>query len=131
MSHVGNNVGSKRTYEVDNDDPRPPPPVLSMYPYPSGPAHGYVATTPWRPPRSLPHNAGRRRSITHRIRLFRITTSETTAIKTGTHPPNTQIKTSKLYLHLYAVSAQHTTGDKVVRSHDPEYMKWTQWIFSG
>ena len=27
------------TYEVDNDDPRPPFYVLSMYPYPSGAAH--------------------------------------------------------------------------------------------
>ena len=31
------------TYEVDNDDPRPSYYVLSMYPYPSGPAHmGHV-----------------------------------------------------------------------------------------
>ena len=31
------------TYEVDNDDPRPPYYVLCMYPYPSGPAHqGHV-----------------------------------------------------------------------------------------
>ena len=32
-----------RTYEVDNDDPRPHYYVLSMYPYPSGAAHmGHV-----------------------------------------------------------------------------------------
>src|SRR5207302_8557293 len=31
------------TYEVDNDDPRPPFYCLCMYPYPSGPAHqGHV-----------------------------------------------------------------------------------------
>src|SRR5436305_8789043 len=31
------------TYQVDNDDPRPPFYCLCMYPYPSGPAHqGHV-----------------------------------------------------------------------------------------
>src|SRR5207302_2750890 len=31
------------TYDVDNDDPRPPFYSLCMYPYPSGPAHqGHV-----------------------------------------------------------------------------------------
>src|SRR5271154_3949695 len=31
------------TYEIDDDDPRPPYYVLCMYPYPSGPAHqGHV-----------------------------------------------------------------------------------------
>jgi len=37
-------VGATRgTYEIENDDPRPPFYVLCMYPYPSGAAHqGHV-----------------------------------------------------------------------------------------
>lgn len=34
---------TEHTYEVDNDDLRPPSYLLCMYPYPSGPAHqGHV-----------------------------------------------------------------------------------------
>jgi len=118
------------TYEVDNDDPRPPFYVLSMYPYPSGPAHmGHV------------------RNYTMGDLLVRYRTmrgdgvlspigfdsfglpAENAAIKTGTHPRiNTEVNIEALSASLRRIGAVYDWR-RVVRSHDPSYMRWTQWIF--
>ena len=118
------------TYEVDNDDPRPPFYVLSMYPYPSGPAHmGHV------------------RNYTMGDLLVRYRTmrgdgvlspigfdsfglpAENAAIKTGTHPRiNTEANIEALSASLRRIGAVYDWR-RVVRSHDPSYMRWTQWIF--
>ena len=118
------------TYEVDNDDPRPPFYVLSMYPYPSGPAHmGHV------------------RNYTMGDLLVRYRTmqgdgvlspigfdsfglpAENAAIQTGTHPrEHTERNGEALSASLRRSGAVYDWR-RMVRSHDPSYIRWTQWIF--
>ena len=118
------------TYEIDNDDPRPPYYVLSMYPYPSGPAHmGHV------------------RNYTFGDLLVRYRTmrgdgvlspigfdsfglpAENAAIRTGEHPRTfTEARIAELSSSLERIGAVYDLR-RVICSHDPEYIHWTQWIF--
>ena len=118
------------TYEIDNDDPRPPYYVLSMYPYPSGPAHmGHV------------------RNYTFGDLLVRYRTmrgdgvlspigfdsfglpAENAAIRTGEHPRTfTEARIAELSSSLERIGAVYDLR-RVFRSHDPGYIRWTQWIF--
>ncbi len=118
------------TYEVDNDDPRPKSYVLCMYPYPSGPAHmGHV------------------RNYTFGDLLVRYRTmqgqavlspfgfdsfglpAENAAIKTGQHPrPFTEAKIEELTSSVQRLGAVYDWR-RIVKSHDPSYIRWTQWIF--
>src|SRR5438309_9847661 len=75
------------TYEIDNDDPRPPFYVLCMYPYPSGPAHqGHVRNY------TFGDLIVRQRTMQGYAVLSPIgfdsfgLPAENAAIKTGTHP---------------------------------------------
>ena len=118
------------TYEIANDDPRPTFYVLSMYPYPSGPAHmGHV------------------RNYTFGDLIVRYRTmngygvlspigfdsfglpAENAAIKTGQHPrPFTDARIDELKTSIKAIGAVYDWR-REVRSHDPEYIKWNQVIF--
>ena len=118
------------TYQIDNDDPRPPYYVLSMYPYPSGPAHmGHV------------------RNYTFGDLLVRYRTmrgdgvlspigfdsfglpAENAAIRTGEHPRTfTEDRIAELSSSLERIGAVYDLR-RVFRSHDPTYIRWTQWIF--
>jgi len=118
------------TYQVDNDDARPPFYVLSMYPYPSGPAHmGHV------------------RNYTMGDLLVRYRTmrgdgvlspigfdsfglpAENAAIQTGTHPRiHTDANVEALSDSLRRIGAVYDWR-RAVKSHDPTYIRWTQWIF--
>ena len=118
------------TYEIDNDDPRPPYYVLSMYPYPSGPAHiGHV------------------RNYTFGDLLVRYRTmqgdgvlspigfdsfglpAENAAIKTGTHPRiHTDGNIERLSSSLRRIGAVYDWR-RTLSSHDPDYIRFTQWIF--
>ncbi len=126
--HFWSDQGS---YEIDSDDPRPPWYVLCMYPYPSGPAHmGHV------------------RNYTFGDLLVRQRTmlgygvlsplgfdsfglpAENAAIKTGKHP---RIFTDERIAELkHSITALGAVYDwrREVRSHDPEYIKWNQVIFT-
>jgi leucyl-tRNA synthetase len=118
------------TYEIDNDDPRPPYYVLCMYPYPSGAAHqGHV------------------RNYTFGDLIVRYKTmqgfgvlspigfdsfglpAENAAIKTGTHPRIfTDERIEELTSSLRRIGAGYDWR-RVVKSHDPTYTRFTQWIF--
>ena len=118
------------TYDIDNDDPRPPYYVLSMYPYPSGPAHiGHV------------------RNYTFGDLLVRYRTmqgdgvlspigfdsfglpAENAAIKTGTHPRvHTDANIERLSSSLRRIGAVYDWR-RTLSSHDPDYIRFTQWIF--
>jgi leucyl-tRNA synthetase len=118
------------TYQVDNDDPRPAFYVLSMYPYPSGPAHmGHV------------------RNYTFGDLIVRYRTmqgygvlspigfdsfglpAENAAIKSGEHPrPFTDARIEELSSSIRGIGAVYDWR-RMVKSHDPQFIRWTQWIF--
>jgi leucyl-tRNA synthetase len=118
------------TYEVDNDDPRPPAYVLCMYPYPSGPAH-----------------QGHIRNYTFGDLLVRYRTmqgqavlsplgfdsfglpAENAAIKTGAHPRQfTAARIAELKSSLQSLGAVYDWR-RQIQSDDPAYMRWNQVIF--
>jgi len=119
------------TYEVNLDDPRPPYYVLSMYPYPSGPAHqGHV------------------RNYTFGDVLVRFRTmqgyavlspfgfdsfglpAENAAIKGGARHPReyTEARIAELRSSVIRLGAVYDWR-REVQSHDPEYMRFNQLIF--
>jgi len=118
------------TYEVDNDDPRPHYYTLCMYPYPSGAAHmGHV------------------RNYTFGDLIVRYRTmngyavlspmgfdsfglpAENAAIKTGVHPrPFTEERIEMLRSSISRIGSVYDWR-REVKSHDADYIKWTQWIF--
>ena len=118
------------TYEVDNDDPRNRYYVLCMYPYPSGAAHmGHV------------------RNYTFGDLLTRYRTmqgdavlspmgfdsfglpAENAAIKTGRHPRGfTDERIEMLRSSITRIGGVYDWR-REVQSHDPDYIRWTQWIF--
>src|SRR4051794_37560477 len=121
---------SEGTYEVDNDDPRPPFYVLCMYPYPSGAAHmGHVRNYTFGD-----------LIVRHRTMLGHAVLSpfgfdsfglpaENAAIKTGAHPRTfTDARIEELKAGVKGIGAVYDWR-REVRSHDPQYIKWNQVIF--
>ena len=119
------------TYEVDADDPRPPWYVLTMYPYPSGAAHmGHVRNYTFGD-----------LLVRHRTMLGHAVLSpfgfdsfglpaENAAIKTGTHPRVfTDARIEELKESITSLGAVYDWR-REIRSHDPEYIKWNQVIFT-
>ena len=119
------------TYEVDADDPRPPWYVLTMYPYPSGPAHmGHVRNYTFGD-----------LLVRHRTMLGHAVLSpfgfdsfglpaENAAIKTGTHPRVfTDARIAELKESITSLGAVYDWR-REIRSHDPAYIKWNQVIFT-
>ncbi len=117
-------------YEVDNDDSLPKSYVLCMYPYPSGPAHqghvrnytfGDLLTRYWT-------MRGEAVLSPMGFDSFGLP-AENAAILTGTHPRvYTEERISELVSSLRRIGASYDWR-RVIRSHDPAYIRWTQWIF--
>ncbi|MGH9189880.1 MAG: leucine--tRNA ligase [Acidimicrobiales bacterium] len=118
------------SYEVDNDDPRPSFYCLCMYPYPSGPAHmGHVRNY------TFGDLIVRYRTMLGQAVLSPIgfdsfgLPAENAAIRSGVHPrPFTDARITELKDSLERLGAVYDWR-REVRSHDPAYMRWTQWIF--
>src|SRR6266571_4581872 len=118
------------TYEVDNDDPRPPFYCLSMYPYPSGEAHmGHVRNY------TLGDVVVRHRTMHGYAVLSPMgwdsfgLPAENAAIKTGIHPREyTDASIAELKASVRRLGAAFDWR-REVESHDPLYMRWNQWLF--
>jgi leucyl-tRNA synthetase len=119
------------TYEIDNDDPRPPYYVLCMYPYPSGPAHqGHVRN----------YSFG---DVLVRLRTmqgFGVLSpfgfdsfglpAENAAIKGGAHPrQHTEARIAELKASVLRLGAVYDWR-REVRSHDADYIRFNQVIFT-
>ncbi|MFV0317760.1 MAG: leucine--tRNA ligase, partial [Microthrixaceae bacterium] len=118
------------TYEVDNDDPRPRGYVLCMYPYPSGAAHmGHVRNY------TFGDLLTRYRTMRGEAVLSPMgfdsfgLPAENAAIRTGVHPREfTDARIEELTSSLRRIGGVYDWR-RTLRSHDPEYIHWTQWIF--
>ena len=118
------------TYQIDNDDPRPPYYVLCMYPYPSGAAHqGHVRN----------YTFGDLITRYRTMRGFGVLSpigfdsfglpAENAAIKAGSHPRVfTDARIEELASSLRRIGASYDWR-RLVTSHDPRYIRWNQWIF--
>ncbi len=118
------------TYEVDNDDPRPHYYALCMYPYPSGQAHmGHVRNY------TFGDIITRHRTMNGYAVLSPMgfdsfgLPAENAAIKTGVHPRLfTDARIEELRSSLMRLGGGYDWR-RQLSSHDPSYMRWTQWIF--
>src|SRR5689334_17741950 len=118
------------TYQVENDDPRPPFYVLSMYPYPSGPAHmGHVRNYTFGD-LIVRHRTMNGYGVLSPIGFDSFgLPAENAAIKSGEHPrPFTDARIEELSSSLQRIGAVYDWR-RIVKSHDPVFINWTQWIF--
>ncbi len=118
------------TYEVDNDDPRPPFYALCMYPYPSGPAHqGHVRNYTFGD-LVVRYQTMRGKAVLSPLGFDSFgLPAENAAIRTGTHPRTfTDERIAELKDSLVRLGAVYDWR-REVRSHDPSYIHWTQLIF--
>src|SRR3954471_5304813 len=121
---------SEGTYEIENDDPRPPFYVLCMYPYPSGPAHqGHVRNYTFGD-LIVRHRTMRGFGVLSPIGFDSFgLPAENAAIKAGAHPREfTDLRIGELKESLQRIGAVYDWR-REVKSHDPEYIRWNQVIF--
>jgi len=118
------------TYQVEADDPRPPFYSLCMYPYPSGAAHqGHVRNYTFGD-LIVRHRTMQGYAVLSPMGFDSFgLPAENAAIKTGVHPrPFTDARIAELKESIERLGAVYDWR-REVRSHDPEYIHWTQWIF--
>jgi len=118
------------TYRIDNDDPREKFYALCMYPYPSGAAHqGHVRNYTFGD-LAVRYQTMRGKAV---LTPFGFDSfglpAENAAIKTGTHPRVfTEARMAELKASLIRLGAVYDWR-REIKSHDPSYIKWTQFIF--
>jgi leucyl-tRNA synthetase len=122
---------SNRLHEAKDDDPRPKYYCLDMFPYPSGSGlhvghwRSYVLPDCWsRYKRIQGYN------VLHPMGWDAFgSPAENDAIKKGIHPAvSTRHNIENFKRQLNEIGAMYD-WDREVNTTDPEYYKWTQWIF--
>ena len=119
-----------RTYEIDNDDERELRYVLSMYPYPSGPAHiGHVRNYTFGD-LLVRYHTMQGRGVLSPIGFDSFgLPAENAAIRSGVHPRLfTDARIGEFAESLGRIGAVYDLR-RTIRSHDPLYIRWNQWIF--
>lgn len=122
---------NEKIYQVQEDSSKPKFYVLDMFPYPSGAGlhvgHplGYIATDIYsRYKRQKGFN------VLHPMGYDAFgLPAEQYAIQTGQHPAVTTENNIKRYREQLDQLGFCFDWDREVRTSDPEYYKWTQWIF--
>lgn len=118
-------------YQVDNDDPRPKAYVLCMYPYPSGAAHqGHVRNYTFGD-LIVRYRTMRGEAVLSPFGFDSFgLPAENAAIKTGVHPRAfTDARIGELKESVKKLGAVYDWR-REVKSHDPSYIKWSQFIFT-
>ena len=118
-------------YRVTEDSSRPPFYVLDMFPYPSGAGlhvgHplGYIASDIFARYKRL-----RGFNVLHPMGYDAFgLPAEQYAIQTGQHPEVTTAENIRHYREQLDQIGFSFDWSREVRTSDPEYYKWTQWVF--
>lgn len=120
-----------QTYKVDNTSPKPKYYVLDMFPYPSGAGlhvgHplGYIASDIFARYKRL-----KGFNVLHPMGYDSFgLPAEQYAIQTGQHPALTTEQNIATYRRQLDQIGFSFDWSREVRTSDPAYYKWTQWIF--
>jgi len=119
------------TFRADNKSDKPKYYVLDMFPYPSGAGlhvgHplGYIASDIVSRYQRL-----QGRNVLHPMGFDSFgLPAEQYAIQTGQHPAVTTEKNIETYIRQLQQLGFSYDWEREVRTSDPDYYKWTQWIF--
>lgn len=121
----------RQTYKVENNSPKPKYYVLDMFPYPSGAGlhvgHplGYIASDIFARYKRL-----KGFNVLHPMGYDSFgLPAEQYAIQTGQHPAITTEENINTYRRQLDQIGFSFDWSREVRTSDPGYYKWTQWIF--
>ena len=122
----------EKTYKTSNDPKKPKCYVLDMFPYPSGAGlhvgHplGYIASDIYARFKKL-----KGFNVLHPMGYDAFgLPAEQYAIQTGLHPKITTAANLARYREQLDKIGFSFDWDREIRTCDPEYYKWTQWIFA-
>ncbi|HEY1025175.1 MAG TPA: class I tRNA ligase family protein, partial [Sphingobacteriaceae bacterium] len=120
-----------KTFKVDNNSPKPKYYVLDMFPYPSGAGlhvgHplGYIASDIFARYKRL-----KGFNVLHPMGYDSFgLPAEQYAIQTGQHPALTTEQNINTYRRQLDQIGFSFDWSREVRTSDPDFYKWTQWIF--
>ncbi len=121
-----------KTFSVDNQSDKPKYYVLDMFPYPSGAGlhvghpMGYIASDIYSRYKRL-----KGFNVLHPMGFDSFgLPAEQYAIQTGQHPAATTVENISRYIGQLKNLGFSYDWDREIRTSDPDYYRWTQWIFS-